>query len=326
MNPQATRFLDIFAAGTAFVSLHPQPFTLTAADGFPLGATLYAPRWSAKAALVVAGDPTVSQGFYRRFAEFAANRGFEVLTFDYRGIGSSSPPTLRDFRMDLLDWGRLDFAAAVSCFAHRDLPVYVIGHSFAGAALGLIDCHAQVSGFYVFGAGTGSEGWMGSRERLRLRALNGLALPLLTRWNGYSPRKMLGMGEDLPTQACEQWRQWAKLPSGFLDDPGVHAGPSYFSQVRTRILAANALDDFWTPGLSRDALLAAYSQAQVEARDLDPVLLGSGIGHWGYFRHSAAPYWDEALKWFDGLARREGAEAQQGRSNRSPVTGTPTDV
>ena len=87
--------------------------SLTASDGLVLGATLYPATRPRRARLIVAGATAVPQGFYRRFAEFAAAQGLETLTFDYRGIGQSRPPSLKDFRMSLLDWGQLDLAAAV---------------------------------------------------------------------------------------------------------------------------------------------------------------------------------------------------------------------
>ena len=87
-----------------------QPVTtpLVAADGYRLTALRYPAQGEPVAHLVVAGATGVPQGFYRRFAQHAAAQGFHVLTLDYRGIGLSRPESLRGFRMDYLDWARLD--------------------------------------------------------------------------------------------------------------------------------------------------------------------------------------------------------------------------
>ena len=99
-----------------------EAITLPALDGYPLTATLYhAPQ--PRAQLVIAGATGVPQGFYRRFAEYAAQRGFSTLTLDYRGIGQSKPDTLRGFKMDYLDWAHLDLAAAVDQHRHAQRPL-----------------------------------------------------------------------------------------------------------------------------------------------------------------------------------------------------------
>ncbi|MDZ4334339.1 MAG: alpha/beta fold hydrolase, partial [Pseudomonas sp.] len=131
---------------------------LPALDDYPLTATLYhAPEPVAQ--LVIAGATGVPQGFYRRFAEYAAQRGYSTLTLDYRGIGQSKPASLRGFAMDYLDWAHLDLAAAVDQHRHPQRPLYMVGHSFGGHAFGLLPNHDQVQGFYTYGTGAGWHGW-----------------------------------------------------------------------------------------------------------------------------------------------------------------------
>ena len=102
---------------------------LITADGYRLSTSRYPAQGPLQGRLIVAGATAVPQGFYRRFAQHAAARGFETLTFDYRGIGRSAPATLKGFRMDLLDWARQDLAAAVDSMARGDVPLYLVGHS-----------------------------------------------------------------------------------------------------------------------------------------------------------------------------------------------------
>lgn len=45
-------------------------------------------RWRQK--IIVASATGVAQLFYHRFAEYAVQKGFEVLTFDYRGVALSA--------------------------------------------------------------------------------------------------------------------------------------------------------------------------------------------------------------------------------------------
>src|SRR4051794_3753617 len=63
---------------------------LTTADGQRVVATRYRAPTTRKAKLVVAGAMAVPQRYYRRFAQFAAESGYETMTLDYRGIGLSA--------------------------------------------------------------------------------------------------------------------------------------------------------------------------------------------------------------------------------------------
>lgn len=189
------------------------PVSLAAADGYVLGGCRYPADTALKGRLVVAGATAVPQGFYRRFAQFAGTRGFETLTFDYRGIGQSRPPSLHGLRTDFLDWARLDLAAAVDTMADGAVPLYVVGHSYGGHAFGLLPNHRKVAGFCVFGTGAGWHGYMPLGERLRVLAMWNAVLPVLTWWKGYCPWKMLGLGEDLPVGVYRQWRHWCRFPA-----------------------------------------------------------------------------------------------------------------
>jgi len=278
-----------------------QPLDLTAADGYILGGTRYPARATPQGRLVVAGATAVPQGFYKRFAEFASARGFDTLIFDYRGIGRSSPPSLKGFRMDLLDWARLDLAAAIEAMASDAVPLYLVGHSFGGHAFGLLPNHHKVTGFYVFGTGAGWHGYMPMAEQLRVLTMWNLVLPPLTWWKGYCPWKMLGLGENLPLDVFRQWRYWCRFPHYYFDDPGMRGIEQSYARIHTPIIAANALDDLWASPASRDAFVRGYRNAPLTRIDLDPKMLGGTIGHMGYFRQTAEPLWENALTWFTNL-------------------------
>ncbi|SEL52652.1 Predicted alpha/beta hydrolase [Roseateles sp. YR242] len=279
----------------------PLALTLTAADGYRLSAKCFPAQGAARGRLIVAGATAVPQGFYRRFAAFAAARGYETLTFDYRGLGGSRPAHLKGFRMDLLDWGRLDLAAAVAHMAQPDLPLYIVGHSYGGHALGVLPNHDKVAGVYVFGTGAGWHGYMPLLERLRVQLMWNLVLPVLTWWKGYCPWSMLGLGEDLPIDVYRQWRHWCQFPRYFFDDPAMQGIEHEFAAIRTPIVAVNALDDLWARPQSRDAFVAAYRNAPLIRTDLDPHTVGGKVGHMGYFRSGAEPLWQNALNFFAGL-------------------------
>jgi predicted alpha/beta hydrolase len=280
-----------------------QALTLQAVDGYPLSAYLYATSAeTVKGQLLIAGATGVGQQFYRRFAEYACGQGFNVLTLDYRGIAQSAPKQLKGFKMDFEDWGQLDLAAAVDFMHREDLPLFLIGHSYGGHALGLLPNHHKVSRCYTLGTGAGWHGWMPLLERLKVQFMWNVLFPVLVAWKGYLPWKMLGLGEDMPRDAYQQWKRWCGMPHYFFDDPQVcEMKKLQFAQVRTPITAAVALDDLWALPASRDAFMDYYSNASVIRRDIDPQtfsLAFGAMGHMGYFRASAQPLWDEILAWF----------------------------
>jgi predicted alpha/beta hydrolase len=66
------------------------------------------------------------------------------------------------------------------------------------------------------------------------------------------------------------------------------------------MMAANAIDDRWSPPQSRDAFMAGYTNAARQTLDIDPARMGlRTIGHMGYFRVNAKPLWASALRWLN---------------------------
>ena len=284
-----------------------RPLALHAADGYPLQATAYSPAGIPQGRLIVAGATGVPQRFYARFARYAAEQGIAVWTLDYRGIGLSRPGTLRGFRMDYLDWARLDLAALL---AHVDAqgegPLWMVGHSFGGHAIGLLPAHQRIRRIVTFATGAGWHGWMPPLERLRVRFLWRVIGPLLVGASGYLSWSRLGMGEDLPRDLFLQWRRWCQWPRYFFEDPELPGLAAQFAEVRTPIRAVNAVDDRWAPPASRDAFMAHYRNAEVDLVTLDPRALGlRDIGHMGYFRPHAMALWADTLAWL-GASRMAG--------------------
>lgn len=281
-----------------------QELVLTAADGYPIGATRYQARGTLRGQLVMAGATGVPQGFYRRFAQFAAAQGYSVMTLDYRGIGRSKPASLKGFRMDYLDWGRLDLAAAVEAMSEPGLPLFVVGHSYGGHAFGLLPNHHKVAALYTFATGAGWHGWMPPAERMRVMLLWRVLGPLIVKAKGYLAWKWMGMGEDLPIDVYRQWKHWCTYPRYFFQDPAMGHLAAGFDSVRSAIMACNALDDLWARPQSRDAFMAGYRNVQWQATDIDPRQAGLGpIGHMGYFKQQCQPLWHGALQWLEQHGR-----------------------
>lgn len=281
----------------------PHSFIVTTADGYPLVAQHYRATGTLRGYIVIAGAIGVPQHFYRKFAEYTRGRGYDVFTFDYRGIGRSKPKSLRGFEMDFRDWGRRDLAAVVDGAANDaellDVPVYVVAHSFGGHAFGMLPNHHRVRACFSYGTGAGWHGWMPGLEQIKVLALWNVVGPVLTMWKRYLAWSLLGMGEDLPLGVYRQWRRWCRFPHFCLDDPEVGVQMRrWFGNVRTEMLAAAATDDRWAPPRSRDAILTGYRNANIRKLNYQTSQMNVGaLGHMGFFRSRASALWPAAIDW-----------------------------
>ena len=84
--------------------------------------------------VIINAATSVRCRYYSRFAEYLHGHGFDVLTYDYRGIGESRPASMRGFQASWMDWGQKDFEAVLT-YARREFPgqpVDVAAHSIGG--------------------------------------------------------------------------------------------------------------------------------------------------------------------------------------------------
>ena len=279
----------------AAAPLQPEPVTLTCADGQRLQGHFFAARGDAAAAPVLISPATgVRQQFYWRFADWLAAQGHPTLVFDYRGIGLSLEGRLADSRARLVDWGRLDQAAALQWLLEHTgaAQAVLVGHSAGAQMIGLLPNHDRVARVVGVAASTG---WFGGMRLLfALRARLGLRLlvPIGTLFKGYAPTAWLGLGENLPAQVGLQWGQWCA--AGGYATNAVRAGlaTDLHAQVRTPIVVLHAEDDdIATPATVRDLLrtLPASPRATLRIKPRDHGL--RGIGHLDWFRQSHRALW-----------------------------------
>lgn len=274
-----------------------QSLTLVANDGYRLAASHYSPDVADTGNFIlIAGATGVPRGFYRRFAEYAANRGLHVVTVDFRGIGESRYHSLKGFAMEYADWSTRDLAAAAEYALARG-KTWVVGHSLGGHAIGQLPHPNRVEAAYICGGGAGWHGWMPIPERWRVWALWHLVGPVSTRILGYMPMRRLGAGEDLPMGVYRDWKRWCSYPNYFFDDPTATAITQRFADVTVPIVAVAATDDLWAPPPSRDAFFKHYTAAEVIRIDLQPPSVEvTQIGHMGYFRpHVGKVLWPRII-------------------------------
>lgn len=276
-------------------------FRQLAADGYSLGGF----RWrhaqtDAQRPLVIINAATsVRCRYYSRFADYLFAQGFDVLTYDYRGIGESRPASLRGFKASWSDWGRLDFEAMLQLAAAEQpgQPVHVVGHSFGGWALGLAPSAAQVRRAVLVGAQFAYWRDYAADQRWQLFGKWHVVMPLLTRVFGYFPGKRLGWLEDTPAGVVRDWStrtpRYEHRPSGRL----LEALP--FEQVRAATLAISLTDDPFGTMAATERLLGYLRQAERRHLRVAPVDISvEEIGHFAFFHDRfRESLWPIALGW-----------------------------
>jgi predicted alpha/beta hydrolase len=276
-----------------------RPVEIAARDGFRLGGTLYRPVQPNGRAVLVNSAVGVRQQFYAAFAAFLEERGFTVLTYDYRGIAASRHGPLRGLPARIRDWAQLDAAAALDEL-QRSAPgarLLAVGHSFGGNGLGLVPGNERLAGALFVGVQSGYwRHWRGA-GRAGMWFLTHLLLPGVTRALGYVPAQIFGQGEDLPAGVAAEWAAWCRNPRYAAGALGSDGYANFKAPIRSYWIA----DDRYAPRAAAEAILKEYSSARSEVVTVEPAQYGGDrIGHFGFFRERFRDsLWREAADWLE---------------------------
>lgn len=239
--------------------------------------------------------------YYHRYARFLAEHGFDVLTYDYRGIGASRPASLRGCGYRWRDWGELDFEAAIRFVQQqgRRRRLFVVGHSIGGFLPGLAPSAHRIERMLTVGAQYAWWGDYASHRRFRLFLKWHVAMPVLTFACGYFPGRRLGWLEDLPTGVAFEW-SFRRSRFERSHPPAQRQGAlDRMAAVTAPILAVAISDDELGTPAAIHRTLGYYTSAERIAVRIRPSDYGrSAIGHFGLFHDShTAGFWLDTLLW-----------------------------
>ena len=273
---------------------------LPANDGYMLAGTLFLPRGAKNATVLICSATAVPRKIYRAFATYLAGRGCVVLTFDYRGIGGSRPPSLKGFPATISDWATLDIASAVTWLRgrYKGLPLAVVGHSFGGQAIGLLPNNDMITKSLLVAAQAGHWAMMTPPENYRVYAMVKYLGRPATRLFGYMPGSKLGLGEDVPGGVFMQWTDWVMKPRYYYDDPSLKALANY-AQYKKPVRALSFTDDPWATLPMVELLCSGFTATKPEIVSIEPKQIGTTkIGHFGFFRPEFRDtLWRDAADW-----------------------------
>lgn len=314
-----------------------QPITFTAPDGYALAGHCWTHEHHQAPVVVINAATSVVSRYYSRFAAYLHQHGFQVITYDYRGIGGSRHGSLKELKAGWLDWGELDFEAALGQAQHRfpDSQIHAVGHSVGGVLIGLAPSNHRLSRVFTMGAQHAYwPDYLGS-QRWAMRLRWHVVMPALTKLLGYFPGKRLGWLEDTPAGVVHDWI--APSPD-FVDTYLASSGRRDFSdfrgsrqltsiqcddlrhrfaQMTAQMLALSVADDPFGTVPAIERLLKNFSGSQASHLRVAPEDIGvNQIGHFGFF-HSRfeRTLWPIALHWL-----QHGQITDQFRTGLVPIS------
>ncbi|HSV28171.1 MAG TPA: alpha/beta fold hydrolase [Candidatus Omnitrophota bacterium] len=276
-------------------------FELQCRDGYRLQGHAWPHRGDFAGTVIINPATGVLARYYHRYAAFLAERGFAVITYDYRGIGLSRPDKMRGAGFRWRDWGELDFDAAITwARAHNpEGPLMVVGHSIGGFLPGFAPQAGRIDRMLTVGAQYAYWRDYAAGRRLAMVVKWHVVMPALTAVFGYFPGRRLGWLEDLPAGVANEWsfRRAAMEASYPAQERALVR--ERFTAVRAPILAIGTTDDeYGTPqAIARG--LAYYQGSERTQVLLSPADLGvNEIGHFDLFhsRH-AGRFWPLTCEW-----------------------------
>jgi predicted alpha/beta hydrolase len=282
--------------------MNDEPVEFAARDGYQLNGRWFAADAS-RAALVINGATGFPQTFYYKFAQYCAERGYDTLVFDYRGMGESKRRALPEESATLSDWGRYDMPAALDLVAERSSAStrFALGHSIGGQFAGMLPNYSNVAAFVMIAASVGYWRWELAPFRYLALYFWQVHGPLTIATHGYVPSGFGWAGLPLPANVFREWRKWCMRPEHFAPDLQQRELPNHFAEIRAPMLWIGLEDDPIATRKTVSELLKFYPNAGIEQRWFAPTDIGvKRIGHEGFFssRHRTA-LWQPVLDWLD---------------------------
>lgn len=280
----------------------PAPVDLRARDGRVLaGHWFTAP--DRRGVVVISSATAFPQAFYFKFAQYLAERGYDTLIYDYRGIGFSAPKDLATETARMSDWGLLDMPAALDAAAERaqGLPVVTFGHSVGGQFLGLLRNHALARVHVQIASSVGWWRWEHFPFKYVAWWFWRVHGPVMLAIKGYIPSGGGWSGLPLPRGVFEEWKRWCLRTNHFGPDLETYLAGHCFADIRAPLLNVAFTDDPIATRRAVEGLNAFYPNARREQRWYSPADAGSKrVGHEGFFfaRHRDT-LWRPVVDWID---------------------------
>ena len=265
-------------------------------DGYELAARFYPAQGNTKQEMPVLICPAtgIIKQFYHHFAGWLADQGFDVMVFDFRGIGESLHGPLKNSRASIVQWGQLDIPAAVDALLIKTntQQVYLLGHSAGGQLIGIMPNHSKVAKVIAVSGSTGHVKGLSGRTKILAPIMFKGIFPLARLTLGYGPTNAIGMGENLPKDVAREWAQFCSKPGYVINAIGKTVKEDFHTSIKIPVTVLWSSDDEIATHSNVKDLLRLYPNAKTNMIELKPSAFGhKNIGHMLMFKKSHQNIW-----------------------------------
>ncbi len=216
-----------------------ESFWISCKDGYQLAAQFYPAQQKDINALPILICPAtgITKTFYHAFAEWLSQQGYNVLSFDFRGIGESLHGALKDSTASINDWGMLDIPAAIETLLKRTNAekVIIVGHSAGGQLLGITPNYHKVAKVLAIAGSTGHIKGLKGKTKLLAPVMFNVIFPISSLFKGYGATQFIGMGENLPKNVAKQWAEFCSKPGYVMNAVGKSIFEDYHQEIQCPI-------------------------------------------------------------------------------------------
>jgi predicted alpha/beta hydrolase len=278
--------------------------TIMAADGYKLAAMFGVPVSASAGTIIISSAVAVRKEFYISFANYLIQNGYNVLVYDYRGVGGSAPASLRSSKAYMHEWGIFDMNAALNYIVDEKgfTNIIWLGHSIGAQLVGCLEKKQHLQKVIAVNAALGYWGYFPFPMRAVVWALWYIISPVLVNIYGYGTMKKVKWGEDLPRNVLMEWRDWCMSKHYYRVFLKDYFNADKFYDFKRPLTFVYTSDDYIANDKTVTLMTRFFPNAPQEIRKLSVTEFTTyKVGHTGIFRKKFQNnLWVELLKIIEG--------------------------
>ncbi|MEO5978169.1 MAG: alpha/beta fold hydrolase [Chryseolinea sp.] len=264
-----------------------ESINITASDGYELSALFGSAVGRCQGSVIISSATSIRKEFYINFASFLNENGYNVLLFDYRGIGGSAPNDLKSANFFMHEWGTFDMNAALNYLVYEKQLTNIIwvGHSIGGQLVGFIENQRHLKKIVTVNAGVGYWGYFPFPMSIAMWVMWHLVSPVILKWYGYGMMRKIGWGEDLPRNTILEWKGWCTNKDYYMPYLHQKLNVDRFYHITIPVTSIYTSDDYLANDRTVPLMMEFFPNAPVDIRKIIvDDYTDEKVGHNGIFR------------------------------------------
>lgn len=309
---EVRRLCRRFLSNSNGLDVVPAQITFPAVDNYELHGHYWShERNKCIGAVLINGATGLKCSYYTNYAQYLSSLGFNVLIFDYRGIGLSRPNDIRSVRATKRDWGLYDTEGAILKLIQltpANQPLLAVCSSIGGFTLGLAPSSKYFQRALFVGCQYAYFEDYIPEKRMEYFLKWHLIMPFVTLICGYFPGRFFGWSEDLPKGVALEWglrlhpdfsHYYHLLPHDLKVISDAEMTERMAKLTADVLTIADLKDEFATPAavnrLMNYYVCCNHSFVQIDSSKLDNEV---PMGHVGFFnKRFKQQLWSKSGEW-----------------------------